>query len=274
MDCAIKFNCCQQSGICPKNKMCVPLNFPEQPWKRFACKCPDGYHGDYCDAPIRSCDGYADGSRIPGMYKVTAYNGTVYEVYCHFNSHASWTLVQSYSFANASSYKSTFRKPLFESHPVSENSLTWSGYRLSKPRMKSIQDDSTFLQFTCEYEKTRDVAKSDYVQIPFLDIKIRWKFVDFLELNESTHYFTVHEGRGQIGNDDLSQCRIRLHQSIRRSLFMYVKDQTNNCNQLSDLLCFYFFTPYYKRCHDVHRCIQHQNSTTQLWFGTPWFTAV
>ena len=220
MNCPIKFNCCRQSGICPKNKICVPLNFPEQPWKRFVCKCPDGYHGENCDQPIRSCEGYANGYRISGMYKVTAFNSTVYEVYCHFDSNFSWTLVHSFSFANASSDQTKFRNPLFKSHPVSEDFLTWSGYRLSKPRMKSIQDNSTFLQFTCEYEKTRDVTKSDYVQIPFVDIQTLSKFVDVLELKEITDSLTVSEGRGQIGNDDLSQCRINLHQTIYYSLTM------------------------------------------------------
>ena len=284
MNCPIKFNCCQQSGICPKNKICVPLNSPEQLWKRFACKCPDGYHGDYCDVPIRSCEGYAKGSRTPGMYKVIAYNGTVYQVYCHFDSNASWTLVQSYSFANASSDESKFRKPLYESHPVSENFLFWSGYRLSKPRMKSIQDNSTFLQFTCEYEKTRDVTKSDYIQIPFADIRRYSKIVSVLQMNGSTHLFAVRKGRAQIGNADLSQCNIWLHQSSHYSLGIgFTRNyQTTSCktNDLSQLSCpsistYYLFRSNSIPCiREVHRCLQHQNSTTQLWFGSPRFTAV
>ena len=284
MNCPIKFNCCQQSGICPKNKICVPLNFPEQPWKRFACKCPDGYHGDSCAQPIRSCESYANGSRISGMYNVTAYNGTVYEVYCHFDSDASWTLVQSYSFANASSYESKFRKPLYESHPVSKNSLTWSGYRLSKPRMKSIQHNSAFLQFTCEYEKTRDVTKSDYVQIPFEDIKEHSTVVDILEYNVTTGYLTVREGRGQIGNNDVSHCKIWLHQSSLYSLGIgFTRNyQTTSCktSDLSQLSCpststYYLFRSNSRPCiREVHRCLQHRNSTTQLWFGSPTFTAM
>ncbi|CAB4043664.1 Dihydrolipoyllysine-residue acetyltransferase component 3 of pyruvate dehydrogenase complex, partial [Paramuricea clavata] len=138
MNCPMKYNCCQQSGICPENKICKPVNSQEQPWKRFTCECPDGYHGDNCDQPITSCQGYAKGSRKSGMYKaVDSIVGLLYSVYCHFDSESAWTLVQSYSFANRS--LGQFKKSLSNNRPISENALTWSGYRLSKARMESIK---------------------------------------------------------------------------------------------------------------------------------------
>jgi hypothetical protein len=110
---------------------------------------------------------------------------TVYEVFCHFESDSAWTLVQSYSFANRSFDQ--FKKSLSEDRPISENALTWSGYRLSKARMESIKNNSTFLQFTCDYEKYLDIQKSDYVQIPLGNIKSRQggskKVQDVLKLN-------------------------------------------------------------------------------------------
>ncbi|CAB4007280.1 Hypothetical predicted protein [Paramuricea clavata] len=141
-----------------QNSICKPINSLKQPWKRFACECPEGYHGDNCDEPITSCGGYLDGPRKSGMYKVMDSEKSMHEVYCHFQSDVAWTLVQSYSFANGSS-NSEFkqvRKSLCESHPLRENALTWSGYRFSKARMESIKNNSTFLQFTCDYEKHLD----------------------------------------------------------------------------------------------------------------------
>ena len=93
MSCAMKYNCCQQSDLCPENKICKPINSLQQPWKRFTCECPDGYYGGNCDLPIMSCQGYAHSFAKSGKYKVVDFNETVYEVYCHFDSDGgAWTL--------------------------------------------------------------------------------------------------------------------------------------------------------------------------------------
>ena len=139
----MKYNCCKQSDVCPKNKTCKPFNSPQQPWKRFTCECPDGHHGENCDKPIRSCSEYL--GRESGMYKVMDSGNSVHEVYCHFNSDAAWTLVQSYSFANRSLVQ--FQRHLKFNRPISENALTWSGYRLRKSRMRSIKDNSVQCKF-------------------------------------------------------------------------------------------------------------------------------
>ncbi|CAB3983894.1 Versican core [Paramuricea clavata] len=281
ISCPMKYNCCQQSGLCPENKTCKPINSQEQPWKRFTCECPEGYHGNNCDEPITSCGGYLDGPRKSGMHKVMDSEKSVYEVYCHFESDVAWTLVQSYSFANGS-YRSKFkqfRKSLAKSHPVSENALTWSGYRLSKRRMESIKNNSTFLQFTCDYEKYRSINKSDYVQIQLRNIKTRSgdENVDVLELNQYTTYVTIGNGRGKIGKYDLSGCRIeRLHQQTNFSVPLHVdiyrvrptcKFYDQSCSS-SGLTSQYFGSYSNSDCvKKVHRCVNSQNSTTQLWFG-------
>ncbi len=145
------------------------------------------------------------------MYKVMDSGVPEYEVYCHFDSDVAWTLVQYYSFANRS--LDQIKKPLYDDAPVSENDLTWSGYRLRKPRMKSIKDNSTFIQFTCDYEKNLAINKSDYVQIPLQDIKQSRENVDVLEFSNHTSNFRVEQGRGKIGGYDLTDCRINLHQN-------------------------------------------------------------
>ena len=278
MNCATMFDCCRRSNICPKSKIRKTVNSPEQPWKRFTCDCPDGYHSHNCDQPIRSCQSYANGSRRSGMYKIVGQDNAVYDVYCHFDSDMIWTLVQSYSFANASD-GSSFQRPLYENRPVSENSLSWSGYRLSKPRMKSIKDKSAFLLFTCDYEKHFDMRKSDYVQIPFQDVKKDSTIVDVIELSGSSGFLSVGEERGKIGADDLSWCQVWLYQFENWSLTMlYSRNiQTGNCNvsHLNATSCWnnlcYLFTGnrfYSSHVKQLHRCVQNDNCTTQLWFGS------
>jgi hypothetical protein len=213
------------------------------------------------------------------MYKVADSDGSEYEVYCHFDSDAaSWTLVQSYSFSNGS-HTSKFpklRKPLSEDHAVSENDLTWSGYRLSKPRMKSIKNDSAFLQFTCDYEKNLAINKSDYVQIRLQKIKI-WQpdeNVDPLQLAGETSYVTVGDGRGKIGGYDLNRCEFQLHQYVDRVLHVVKKYSSRGPCKLNVLNCSWqheYFGSYHviTECFkELHRCVQNANSTTQLWFGT------
>ena len=175
----MRYNCCQQSGLCPKNKICKPLNSVDKPWKRFTCECPDGYRGDNCKQRIMSCKGYVDTHKKPGIYKVLAPDGSKYDVYCHFDSYGAWTLAQSYSYANRSLVGST------GGHGLSENALEWSGYILQKNIIKSIATNSSKLLLTCNYVKYYDTLRSDHLEItlasfPFTQMQshgrgnIRW----------------------------------------------------------------------------------------------------
>ena len=273
MSCLMKYNCCQQSGLCVKNSICKPINSLKQPWKRFACECPEGYHGDNCDEPITSCGGYLDGPRKSGMHKVMDSEKSMHEVYCHFQSDVAWTLVQSYSFANGSS-NSEFkqvRKSLCESHPLSENALTWSGYRFSKARMESIKNNSTFLQFTCDYEKHLDIQKSDYAQI-----RLQIITTDVLECSYFTEYVAICKGCGKVGKYDLNECKIKLHQNSYRPspLHVHIDETISSACKFNSLSCSGYASDYFGSYHrspecvkKLHRCAQNANSTTQLWFG-------
>ena len=283
MSCAMKYNCCQQSDLCPKNKICKPINSLQQPWKRFTCECPDGYYGDNCDQPITSCQGYAHSSWKSGRYNVVDFNKTVYEVYCHFNSDGVWTLVQSYNLANGSSDSKfqEFLKPLRESHPVSENAQTWNGYRLSKTRMKSIKENSSVLMFTCDYEKQHEIKTFDFVQVDFEKIS-----VDILELNTNKKSrVIVEEGRGRIGNVDASHCEIYFKSNSGSSQTLFVLFKHTNLTDTVSATC-KLDEPAHRPCQQndyavflssssasscikqKHHCKQSENSTTQLWFGT------
>ena len=258
MSCSLNDNCCQQAGICPENKTCKPFYSQEQPWKRFTCECPDGYHGDDCDEPIQSCGGYLDRYWKPaGMYKVKS--DVWFEVYCHFDSDGgAWTLVQSASFANHNDSNSAFKKPLKTDSPISPNALIWSGYRLSKARMQSIYKNSSHLRFTCDFEKVDDVHDTDYLQMPFPNTDL------------TEHKFnktTIPKYHGQINEEDLQNCTVQLRQSNKKGL--HVRINRDSCTFVLKKPCddFHYFS-YYPCLEQTHRCTQNENSTSQLWFGS------
>jgi hypothetical protein len=205
------------------------------------------------------------------MHKVMDSEKTVYEVYCHFESEVAWTLVESYSFANRS--LDQFKESLSEDRPISENALTWSGYRLSKARMESIKNSSNFLQFTCDYEKHIDLNQSDFVQLELQNLKttVGGNIVDVLELSGHTSYVVVGNGRGKIGEYDLSSCQIDLYQYAQSQLYVCtISECTFSVLSCTDNNFYNFFGNYYSHSacvKKVHRCVQNANSTTQLWFG-------
>ena len=268
--------------VCPENRVCKPFkpNSNRPSWKRFTCECPDGYHGDNCDEPIRSCEWYWDDGEESGKYKVVDSNNSVFEAYCYFNFdfRFAWTLVQSYRFANRSLEQ--FKKPLFIDLRISENNPTWSGYRLSEPRMNSIKDHSSFLLFTCDYEKTDlETVKKDYVAIRLSDISMSdgTENVNVLELRGYSSPIRIKETHGRIGDNNLNSCQVQLRQDTNLTLHIVFAEVTNPTCEIPRFLCYrnqgvVFFGMYYSgsECGDiVHRCLKNENSTTQLWFGGP-----
>jgi hypothetical protein len=220
--------------------------------------------------------------RKSGKYKIVDpdHENSEYEVYCHFDSDGVWTLVQSYSFANGSygSKFPNFRKPMSEDRQVGENAVTWSGYRLSKSRMRSIKDDSTFVQFTCDYEKVKlDIKKSDYLQISLQrNINTNNQNRDILTFSGFTSEILVGKGHGAIGGYDLTDCKIKLHQKdwySKLPLHVHVMQIRGNCEFDSSCVrtsydYFGSFVSSYGCLEKEHRCVQKDNSTTQVWFGT------
>ena len=273
----MKYNCCQQAGVCPKNGICKPFHSPTKPWKRFICECRDGYHGDNCEKPkITSCHGYANGSQKSGEYELVGSDNTAYNAYCHFSRESVWTLVQSYSFANRSLEQ--FKEPLFIDLPLSENYPTWTGYRLSKSRMRSIEDNSTALLFTCDYEKiSHESTRTDYVQIMLDAISNETKKVDVLELRGRSSSISVGEGRAVMGEHNLSHCQMQFRQDTNLTLHVVFEkaktDPSPTCPCQQDERG-RFFGSYHdslSNCvKEFHRCVQNENSTTQLWVGTLW----
>ena len=269
MSCAMKYNCCQQSDLCPNNQTCIQINSTVKPWKRFSCKCLDGYYEPNCDQPIRSCQGYAQGSRISGIYKVVRRkrdgSDRIYEVYCHFDSDGAWTLVQSFSFENHIVEDSKFKKPLTENCPISQDVVTWSGYRLLRTKIFSISKDSEQIRFTCDFDKVHD-ASPDYLRISLTN--------DDMKKIITTEYrleipFTSYDGK--INGYYLNDCKIELHHNTNEGFHVHVKQESpcnipgkpNNCDKFR---YFSYFSD--QNClQPVHRCAQYKSSTSQLWFG-------
>ena len=274
MSCAMKYNCCQQSDLCPKSKICKPINSLQRPWKRFTCECPDSYHGDNCDQPITatSCQGYAKSSRRSGVDKVVGFDELIYEVYCYFDSFGAWTLVTSYSYENGTENSSKLKTPLSKNKPVSENYLAWIGYRLNKQRMKSIVKNSTLLLFTCDYEKTYDVNKSDHMELLIKDLVDG----DIIELSGPSRIAWVK--RLKVGGTTIGQCKSAVFQRSaqrktlhgRSKLYRCRSDvDTNDKNCLNNDANFGIFGNLGGgMCRDYsHKCLQI-GSTIQIWFGS------
>ena len=192
----------------------------------------------------------------------------MYEVYCHFGSEGAWTLVQSYSFKR----KDEFDKPLCENQPVGEDALKWSGYRLRKSRMKSVKSNSTLLQFTCDYEKHHRINTTDYLQIRLRKITKNNKTFDFLENDGIIPPITIGPRHGKIGDFlNHTQCQVELDLSKNFLVRVYFNPE---CHQL--LPCPAHEEEWFGRyaeSKDVdcfrreHRCVQNNDSMTQLWFG-------
>ena len=274
MSCLMKYNCCQQSGLCLKNEICKPINSLQQPWKRFTCECPDGYHGHNCDQPITSCQGYANGSRKSGMYKVVDSDlKSVYEVFCYFDSDGAWTLVQSFSFANGSGATkfTQFQNPLSNDLPVGEKYPAWRGYRLGKARMTSIEKNSVLLRFTCNHQaKTDNVRESDYLQLLLNDVQR-----NVVELSGYSSNFPIQHGK--IGEMKLKHgCLFNLFQyysmNVHASNYLYTCGITpsfteSHCNTKSRYSVFGDYNTANACFERTHGCLINSESTTQLWFG-------
>ena len=260
-------NCCQRPAVCPDGKICKPNNSTKQSWKRFTCECPEGYYGDNCDQPIRSCQGYAQGSRKSGKYKVVDSDGSLYKVYCHFDSDGAWTLVQSFSFANRAVANSDFKKPLSEDTPISQDAVpAWTSYRLSKARMKPINEISDHLRFTCDFENVYNVSQTDYLQMSLDELGLNKDITTHNPNKDMISY------RGKIDEKDLRECKIKLHQD-GKGLHVHI-DNKDACvffpaSKPAGCSHFHYFSYFEEEACSLstHRCTQYQHSTSQLWFG-------
>ena len=199
------------------------------------------------------------------MYKVVRRrsNGPdkIYEVYCHFDSDGAWTLVQSFSFENHTVHNSEFKKPLTKDFPVSEDDVTWSGYRLRRARMQLINEKSSHLRFTCDFNNVQNVNQTDYLQISLDELEPN------RDLTTQKPHKDISTSEGKV-NGIAVQCTINLHQSGGKGLHVH----TDNCDfKPTGSLCggfrYFSFFPSGDCMEQTHRCTRNGQSTSQIWFG-------
>ena len=251
--CNTPTNCCMISNTCYNGGTCLPRDNYGQKARRFDCKCPVGYKKSRCQQPIRSCRGYSDGNRVAGKYTVIGVDKMSYEVFCDFDdsSTMTWTLVQS----NQRDHKV---EALSYDKPFNQDNISWNGYRLSNPRMKSIQEDSTMWRATCQYQEQ---SCSDLVR----------------GFNDKMDILTNMDGCFEVEyiyvrGHSCSNCTVYFQQSDSCT-FHFSTLGLKQCkfNQQMKLQHYRPFTDYFGGCYylkdTTHCCSQSPTATTQIWFG-------
>ena len=228
---------------------------------RFKCHCLPGYAGNLCQNVVKSCRGYNNGCRIPGVYKIFDNNMQLFDVYCDFdfNSSLTWTLIQSYQLQNNSLFE---KQPLINDFPVNQNTTRWELYRLSKSRMQSVQEDSGKFRVTCNYN-TDGVVYRDYLQASN-------NVIDILAF-ESGFLCALTEWV-DIRGTTCENCKVKIRQHRNYMLHIdsfYSDDcefrpaKSKFCNLIGGEDNF----GRYKCVNQAHRCSASLSATTQTWFG-------
>ena len=183
-----------------------------------------------------------------------------YQTFCDFTSENGfvWTLLDSFSLANKNHYNA---QPLFEDHPVNQNSFKWNKFRLSLSIMNSTLSHSTHFRATCNFN-TDGLLTRDY---------LRGKTTDFniLLLNGEAcvkmEYISI---RGY----DCYNCTAKMTQKISWHIHCDSHDM-DPCQFTSALNGSVKYPSgednfgYYHTINSLHNCSSRENATTQWWFG-------
>jgi hypothetical protein len=238
-----------------------PSNSP-----RFKCKCSDGYAGRLCDDVVKSCRGYTNGSRVPGIYKVFDDTMNLFEVFCDFDLHSSmtWTLVQSYQLQHASQ----FRKSFSQDNPRNQDNPRWDSYSLSKSRMASINRDSSKWRQTCQYD-TQGVVYTDYIEGSNGKINIltfQHTFTGGITCSGDKNQVDYVDVRGH----NCTKCTAPIVQATNNPLHLDTYRFSCEFKPTGSLGCngrgednFGF----YGCANSAHRCSSSPTATTQTWLG-------
>ena len=248
-----------QINLCQNGGTLEPMFPTDHKTPRFKCHCLPGYAGNLCQNIVKSCHGYNNGGRIPGVYKIFDNNMELFDVYCDFdfNSSLTWTLVQSYELQNSSLFK---KQPLTKDFPVNQTTPRWDLYRISKSRMQSIQEDSGKFRVTCNYN-TDGVVYRDYLQACKSEI-------DLLTLDFNGCMLVERiDVRGQ----NCRNCTAYIRQKSSSQIH-FDSHHTHGCQfqPSGSITCGISGEDnfgYYVCVSNSHRCSSSPSATTQIWFG-------
>jgi hypothetical protein len=87
-------------------------------------------------------------NRLSGKYTIVNTIGTLYDVFCDFDSEESlaWTLFESFDLDNMTHVNEI---PFTKDWPQNEHDINWKLFRLPKSIMSEISSRSTFWRATC-----------------------------------------------------------------------------------------------------------------------------
>ena len=249
-------NQCCMSSPCLNGATCEEVCDPDK--TRFSCTCVAGYTGKRCEKKLpESCkDHKGNGANTSGIYTVVDKNGTKFPVHCDFISEPkfTWTLVQSYSYANNAIFT---KQHMSYNVPLNEESLQWNKYRLSRDKMQHIADHSTHLRFTCNFE-TEGLVFTDYARAKLEGFQIFDMWYGKCKLYE----------RVNIRGVECHDCTALSHQR-NSTMFHIATYSTRNCQFNATVGAVYREHNFgrYNHINPKFRCVSVGNSTTQTWFG-------
>ena len=256
--------CCSTSNPCLNNGTCQATCMKNG--HRFTChNCADGFDGNRCENPPRSCAAFSNPPNLGEHYKIIyAPDNTPYQVICFFTSTNVQTLVMSFTRINSPHMTS---HSLAQDNPVNENNPNWVDYRLSLARMKSIRDSSYQWFYTCQFD-VRSWSWDNYLQSEF-------EQTDPLTYDSSTtesdcRLVSSVNVRGKSCSSQ--NCKVGMTQTT--GTILRVDNSNVNCGGLgvgmytcsANGVPVTYFGDY--TCYiSTHKCSQNNQATTQLWFS-------
>ncbi|XP_032235037.2 uncharacterized protein LOC116616923 isoform X1 [Nematostella vectensis] len=195
-----------------------------------------------------------------GLYYLQDTHHNWYPVYCDFTSEAgkAWTLVLSFSYANG--VKPEFSSiPFFNDSTFSEDSPNWEAYRLSKPRMESLQNASTYWRVTSDFASNA-IDYTDYLRARISELDL----LTFQGLNKcgKVEYINVmgHNCTGCTVPFFQENWMMLHHDSSLNSKCEFLP--TNGSVESQDNFGLYQYA------NPNFRCTASYEATTNYWFGT------
>ena len=254
-------NKCCQDNPCSNGGTCTELCHHAK--QKFNCTCANGFFGKFCEKSPISCKQLQLEAKKPKRSTVyTLYdpaNKAFYQTFCDFTSYGFvWTLLDSFSLANKNHYKD---QPLFEHHPVNQNSFKWNKFRLSLSIMNSTLSHSTHFRATCKFD-TDGLVTRDYLRGKTTDFNI------LLLKGEACLKMEYINIRGH----DCYNCTVKMTQRTTWHIHCdsHYLDRCQFTSAISGSVRgrggednFGF----YDTINSLHRCSSTNDATTQWWFG-------